>query len=182
MLIVRVATICYDEQTKRVARRLWEISAGTEPRGGAWHGGALLRVLPSSIAVRRDAWINQRAPHIPRFTGGGWSGWGGFLSSLIKTASIRVPVFVAGREALAPATPRGVDLLAGGAQSGPTGSAGWFIDRFARSRAVLVGALLVRRVPGAGLHHAPLGLWRALSAGGHHGRQLGFPTPWLLDE
>jgi len=71
---------------------------------------------------------------------------GGFLSSLIKTAINKgFPVFVAPVREGFGASNAAVALIfsLARAQSGPTGLlAGWFIDRFGPSRAVLVGALL----------------------------------------
>ena len=86
------------------------------------------------------------APHIPPFYGW-WMVWlGGFLSSLIKTAINKgFPVFVAPVREGFGASNAAVALIfsLARAQSGPTGLlAGWFIDRFGPSRAVLVGALL----------------------------------------
>jgi hypothetical protein len=89
MLIVRVATICYDYTDETRARRLWEISAGTEPRGGAWHGCAAPPGPSPPPSPVREGCMSQSTPgalHIPPFYGW-WMVWlGGVLSSLNKTA------------------------------------------------------------------------------------------------
>jgi MFS family permease len=93
--------------------------------------------------------MSQSTPRAPRPSPfyGWWMVWlGGFLSSLIKTAINKgFPVFVAPVREGFGASNAAVALIfsLARAQSGPTGLlAGWFIDRFGPSRAVLVGALL----------------------------------------
>ena len=93
--------------------------------------------------------MSQSTPGAPRPSPfyGWWMVWlGGFLSSLIKTAINKgFPVFVAPVREGFGASNAAVALIfsLARAQSGPTGLlAGWFIDRFGPSRAVLVGALL----------------------------------------
>src|SRR5438128_11534135 len=64
-LIVRVATICYDYADEARSYRLWEISAGTEPSGGAWHHCAAsprLSAPPPSVSQRC---MSQSTPGVP---------------------------------------------------------------------------------------------------------------------
>src|SRR5256885_17130964 len=84
---------------------------------------------------------SQGATHKPLFYGW-WMVWlGGFLSSLKKTAVNKgFPVFVAPVRDGFGASNAAVSLIfsLARAESGPTGLlAGWFIDRYGPSRAVL---------------------------------------------